>query len=304
MIIKRVPTRHHIAAASLPLLSALMLSTSVSAPAMAQQQVIFVPPPIVCGPGTYAINNGCMELTPQSFVAVAYHPDANDIWAAALYASKEGARNAATTACESDMRVETWGCKWTWQTKGGYLGVARGADGGIYTATAPKKNEVQKLLADACKVYELGCTPIGMFKHTDDFRTRGNRNAPDNIRRPKDMANLRKLYASASWVGGASHTGKFWAATGRSTMKQAQDDALALCHIQNKENPACAIVATTGNGVILSYKRGTDNAVIVEQSEARARQAVAQQCQREKLTCNVIDVLDARQDGVFEKAFL
>lgn len=86
-------------------------------------------------------------------------------------------------------------------------------------------------------------------------------------------------------------------------MKQAQDDALALCHIQTNENPACAVVAITGNGVILSYRLGTDHSIIVEQSEARARQAAAQKCQREKLTCTVLDVLEARNDGVFEKAF-
>ncbi len=302
MTLQRSVRPHRLFATSMAILSALTLSVAIPAPASAQQQVVYVPPPIECPAGTKPIGNGCLELTPQSFVAVAYHPDANDIWAAALYVNKESARNVAMAACETAMGIG--GCNWTWQTQGGYLGVARGADGGIYTATARKKNEVQKLLADACKVYELGCTQIGMFKHNDDFRSRANRNAPDNIRMPKDMANLRKLYAAAAWVVGAGHTNKFWAATGRASLKQAQDDALALCHIQTNENPACAVVTTTGNGVLLSFMKGTDHSVIVEQSEARARQAVAQQCQREKLTCNVIDVLDARQDGVFEKAFL
>jgi Domain of unknown function (DUF4189) len=302
MTIKSFPTLHYVAAASLPLLCALILSTSVSAPAMAQQQVIIVPPPIVCGQGTIPMNNGCMELTPQSFVAIAYHPDANDIWAAALYVNKESARNVAMAACETAMGVG--GCGWTWQTQGGYLGVARGADGQIYSITDRKKKDVQKRLADACRVYELGCTQIGMFKHTDDFRSRSNRNAPDNIRMPKDIQNIRKGYAAAAWVTDKSFDKRFWVASGRATKQEAQDDAVALCKIQTNENPSCISTTVTGDGALLAFsKEGVNYSVIVEQSEARGRQAIAQQCKREGVVCTVHHVFDARTAGVFEKAF-
>lgn len=298
MTIKRPYGCHHVVAAILPMLSAAILSVCISSEASAQQQVIYVPPPIVCGEGTYAVNNGCMDLTPPSIVAVAYHPDANDIWVAAQYPTKASARIAAMDPCGAAMGQ---GCEWTWQGRG-VLVVARGADGQILWATHGKKSEALKMLADQCKLYELGCTQIGTFKHDDEFRGR-NRTAPDNVRMPKDMQNLRKRYAAAAWITGNGQSNKFWVASGRSTRKEAQDDAVALCQIQSNENPNCAVVASTGDGVMLSFNKGASQSVIVEQSEARARQAVAQQCRREQLACTVHAVFDARQDGVFEKAF-
>lgn len=299
MAIKRPYGFHYLAAAILPMLSAAVLSFAISSGASAQQQIIYVPPPIICGEGTYAVNNGCMDLTPPSIVAVAYHPDANDIWVAAQYPTKAAARIAAMDPCGAVMGN---GCEWTWQGRG-VLIVARGADGRIVWATNGKKSEAMKMIADQCKIYELGCTQIGSFKHDDEFRGR-NRNAPDNVRMPKDLQNIRKRYAAAAWITGNGYNSKFWVASGRATLKEAQDDAVALCKIQSNENPNCASVASTGDGVLLSFRKGPSHSVIVEQSESRAMQAIAQQCKRERQACTVHEVFDARQEGMFEKAFL
>lgn len=228
-------------------------------------------------------------------VAIAFHPDASDIWVAAMYPSKEAARDRAMLQCYEVMGN---GCEWTWQAGNGFIGAARSPDGQVIWATDGSKKAVQKRLDEWCKYSVLGCTPIGMFNAKSEFRPRPYRG--ENIRPPKDIANVRKVYGAVSWLAEAGYNGKSWIASGYNTAKEAEDVALNACRLRSNSNINCELAVTTGNGVLISYNTGKAHRVLAEQDEARARQAVAQFCKHEKLSCTIHHIYDVRQPGVFE----
>lgn len=234
--------------------------------------------------------------SPQPHAAFVSHPDADDIWVAAMYPDVPSARQRAMLQCYKAMGD---GCEWTWQAGRGHYGAVRAPDGQVYEALGNSKNEVRKQLDEWCKVYELGCEPLGIFNARSEFR-KGPRTG-DNIRSPKDMATVRKLYAAAAWLDADSFDGRSWIASGYSTAKQAQDVALNACNLRANNNKPCKVAITTGNGVLLSFNLGNGlQRIMAEQSEARAREAMAKFCGREKLSCKVHHIYDARTNGVFE----
>jgi hypothetical protein len=234
--------------------------------------------------------------SPQPHAVFATHPDADDIWVAAMYPDVGAARYRAMLQCRDAMGD---GCKWTWQAGRGHYGAARAPDGRVIEALGNSKGEVRKQLDEWCKVYELGCVQLGIFNARSEFRKYPR--TGDNVRAPANLANVRKLYAAAAWLDADSFDGRTWIATGYATAKQAQDVALNACNLRANNNKPCSIAVTTGNGVMVSFSLGNGlQRVLVDQSEARAREAVAKLCAREKFSCKVHHVYDARTSGVFE----
>lgn len=232
---------------------------------------------------------------PAPYLAIAYHPDANDYWIAAMYPGAHSAMVAAEDACNAVMGG---GCKTVWQGSG-YIGAARTANGDVYWMVDQSKSKIKQQLATWCKSFELGCLDTSIFHANSEFRKNRSRTGP-NIRGPKDPANVRKLYAATAWLAGDAYNGKSWVASGYATAKQAQDVAMNACKLRSNSNKPCEVGVTTGNGVIVSFKTQAGERFLVEQSQERALKAVAQYCKREKLTCRVHHVYNARERGAFE----
>lgn len=236
--------------------------------------------------------------SPRPHAAFATHPDADDIWVAAMYPSIESARDNAMRECAEVMGS---GCEWTWQAGRGFYGAARAPDGTVIEALGNSKKDVQKQLDQWCNPYELGCTMIGIFNARSEFRGRQKYRADDNIREPQNPATVRKLYAAAAWLDADSFDGRSWIASGYATAKQAQDVALNACNLRANNNKPCQVAITTGNGVLASFSTGNGlQRILAEQSDARARTAINSFCKREKLNCKVHHIYDARTNGVFE----
>jgi hypothetical protein len=233
---------------------------------------------------------------PDPYSAIAFHPDANDVWVAAMYPDAFSAKTAARDRCSEVMGE---GCETTWQGKG-YLGAARGPNGFIYWTGDGSKAEVKKYLDKWCaQISPLGCTPLGIYHSDSEFRRNRSRTGP-NIRDPKDLQMIKKRYAAVSHMADGSYDRKSWIATGYATQKEAENVALSICQIRSKESKKCSVGSSTGNGVIAAYSDGKIDAFLVEQSEVRARQAVAAQCKKQGITCKVHSVYDARTTGTFE----
>jgi Domain of unknown function (DUF4189) len=255
-------------------------------------------PPPGCPEGSKDLGTGgCLFPRPPAYAVIASHPDANDIWVAAMYPDRDSAWNAAMRQCGNAMGA---GCEWGWTVNNGPIGAALGANGTVHWAVGRDKKAVQKSLDAMCKDYELGCTPIGFFNGRSEFRGRRKYKDDDNIRFPKDVNSVRKTYAASSWMTGGSYDGKSWVASGYSTQKEAEDVALNACYIKNNNNSSCQVVVATGNGVVAFYNTGESDSVIVEQNEARARQAIEKRCKRLNRKCTINGIYDARSSGVFE----
>lgn len=232
---------------------------------------------------------------PAPYFAIAFHPDASDYWIAAMYPNAHSAMVAAQDQCNAVMGN---GCKTTWQGSG-YIGAARTANGEVYWMLDQDKGKIKNQMAEWCKAFELGCLDTAIFHANSEFRPNRNRTG-HNIRFPKDPTQVRKLYAAVSWLAGDGYNGKSWIASGYATAKQAQDVALNACKLRSGSNLPCEVGITTGNGVIIVFKSSAGERFIAEQSEERARGSVAKYCKREKLTCKVHHVYDARIRGAFE----
>lgn len=232
---------------------------------------------------------------PAPYSALAYHPDAEDYWIAAMYPDAQSAMFAARETCNAVMGG---GCKTVWQGKG-FIGAARTATGEVYWMIDTSKDKIKQKLSALCKPFELGCIDVSIYHSNSEFRPNRNRTG-HNIRMPKDPYRVRKLYAAVAWLAGDGYNGKGWIASGYATPKQAQDVALNACKLRSGEKLPCEVAITTGNGVIVVFKTSQGERYLAEQSEDRARRSVAQFCKREKLTCSVHHVYDVRERGAFE----
>jgi hypothetical protein len=229
---------------------------------------------------------------PVPYAAVAWHPDASDVWVAAMYPDQGSARSAAIEQCSSAMGE---GCQWTWQTGRGYIGVARAPNGSIFVGTDLNRTKMQKSMAETCKDYIVGCTPIGMFHTESEFRP-ARRRTGDNIRYPKDPQTLRKLYgALAGGIG--DH---FFMAGGHSSAKEAEDQALAACRATMSSAGNCTSLTWTGNGYITIFKGPSDDRLfMIEQTLDRRDAAVTKYCSDRKWKCTLERTFDVRRPGVF-----
>jgi Domain of unknown function (DUF4189) len=238
---------------------------------------------------------------PPPHSAIAYHPDANDIWVAANYPSEEAATNAARGACGETMRDD---CKAVWQRGSGFIGAARTSAGSIVLSVHNSRRNVQAGLDDACKDVELGCTPLGIFASDTEFRGRFNRGSDTNIRSPRDLSTIRNIYAASSWLKGPGDDGSFWVASGHRTREAAQAVALSLCQQNGPRGVACELTTYTGQGVLLMFRHTTGSAILAEANEARAREALTKKCRRLSLVdCKVVHIQTARQPGTFQGKF-
>jgi hypothetical protein len=240
---------------------------------------------------------GCMFPSPPAYAVIASHPDAADVWVAAMYPNRDSAWNAALLQCG---KVMGGGCEWGWSVNRGPIGAALGADGTVHWAVGQDKKAVQKFLEQICKPYELGCQSLGFYHGRSEFRGRRKYKDADNIRYPADPNMVRKIYGAVSYMPGNNYDGKSWIASGYGTREEAEKVALNVCKMQAKLPSACVVGSSTGNGVLAFYVEGDIDSVMVEQSEARARQAIAQKCARLQKTCTVRHIYNARASGIFE----
>ena len=229
----------------------------------------------------------------NDFSAVAWHPDASDVWASARYQNQAAANDVALRHCNEVMGS---GCEVIWQVNG-FIGAAISPNGNIMWSANSSRGKVKKSLEDQCKEFVLGCVPIGIFKSTDGYETDGKW---INIRKPQNMALLRKKYAAVAWVMGQGYDGTSFIATGYATYPEASSAALAECQKHYGPKLKCEIVVGTGNGFIQAFRSVEGDNFLIDQSVSRTQQALPMICKRQKLkNCVALKMYDARQPGLF-----
>jgi Domain of unknown function (DUF4189) len=226
----------------------------------------------------------------SDYSAIAWHPDANDVWASARYPSREAAEKVALGHCEKFMGG---GCGTAWQADG-FIAVGRGPDGTVNWGIGRNKREAEQYLADQCNQFVLGCTSIGTFKSTDTYKTDGKW---VNIREPKNIGNVRRLYGVAV-SNRAGYDNKVYIATGHVVYDDAERAAKDACKQSYSADAKCEVAAWSGNGYILAYKSVEQDHVLVEQTPERVRQAMDRQCKKDNLECAEVRMIDVRTPGL------
>ncbi|MEQ8309971.1 MAG: DUF4189 domain-containing protein [Sphingopyxis sp.] len=231
----------------------------------------------------------------DDYSAIAWHPDANDVWASALHNSPGGAVLDAKSACTAVMGE---GCESTWQVNG-YIVVSRTNYGDVMWLKHDKKSAARREMAKWCEEKNLRCTEIGMFKSSDRYRGY-NPQAVTNLRRPEDIANIRRSYAAAYLDMRENSTADGFIATGYASLDEAKAAALQACRNAEPGDDECEFVNSSGSRVMILYSDVTGQTYLrTDFSLADAAEGMKLYCERKPAEgCRVERTYDVSVRGM------
>jgi hypothetical protein len=219
--------------------------------------------------------------------AIAWHPDASDVWMEGSYDGPVTAERTALAACNRAMgggctSIGEWhnSSMMILRDRSGSLWSAWNGDGGVHS---------RKSQADCSARQLLPCEVLGTFSSSKN--------------RHYAKASARKLYAAAAWVEGSEgFDGRLYIASGHREQATAQRLALDACAAATRQH--CALLALTGNGFIQTYLLGADDqSATFETSAKRAAQAAQANCKKRGQRCTLQRAYDSRIPGQFVHDF-
>lgn len=227
----------------------------------------------------------------NSYAAIAWHPDAADIWVDGNYLhSASVAESESLAACN---RVMGGGCSSGGSWWNSSMTIIRDKAGYFYKAWAGEGGaERQQTLAECSSKQLLPCEVFATIRSSTNRRSPG--------------ASARKSFAASAWVTGSvsdGYDGKLYVASGYRTADEATAAAIKAC--ADATSRTCESNALTGNGFIQAYQvNGSGDSATVETSAKRAKEAAQANCKKQKSTaCDLQAQFDSRRPGLFVHDF-
>lgn len=227
----------------------------------------------------------------NSYAAVAWHPDAADVWVDGNYLnSATVAESEALAACN---RVMGGGCSSGGSWWNSSMTIIRDKAGYFYKGWAGEGGAERKQVLADCSAKQL--LPCEVFA---TIRSSTNRRHPDE--------RVRKSFAASAWVVGNvadGYNSKLYVASGYRDADAATAAAIKACADATKHK--CESNALTGNGFIQAYRiNGSDDSATVETSAKRAKAAAEANCKKQKSkSCTLQALFDSRTPGLFVHDF-
>jgi hypothetical protein len=230
----------------------------------------------------------------DDFSAVAYHDDANDVWASARYNREYEAQRVALSACNDVMGGD---CKVMTQING-YIVVSRTQIGDIYLIAKRSKRDARRAMAEMCAKQDLRCTEIGMFKSTDTYKD-FNLQAVINRRHPGNLTSIRRSYSIAARDVRRDDNEGFLA-TGYPSFAEAEAAALQACRDAEPGGDECEVRFWSGNRIMILYSDETGQAYFETDTSLEAASAAMQSaCKKRKISgCRVEQSFDISVRGL------
>ena len=225
-------------------------------------------------------------VSTDRYAAIAWHPDAADIWVDGNYVGPNNvSETEALAACNAVMGGDCTSTGQWWNSK---MAIIRDRSGGFYSAWMGDGGAGRKKLLAECSAKQLlPCEVFATIGAGTDRRSPG--------------ASARKLYAASAWNSGADgyDDNKLYVASGYRVLDDAIAAAIKACG--DASGHPCKLNMWTGNGFIQAYRlNGTDNTATIETSAKRAQQAAKLKCKQEGAkTCELQALFDSRKPGVF-----
>lgn len=233
----------------------------------------------ICAPA--GGGGGGVSAPSYSYGAIAWHPDADDVWMFGNWTGPNAAEQEALAACNQAMGG---GCTSAGEWHNSSMTIVRDSQGQLYGGWNGEGGRMRKqALADCRARQRLPCEMVGSF-------------GSSKRRYVPDLARARKIYAVAAWVLGEGYDGRLYIAGGHSRLPDAQAAAIAAC--TKATSRTCQVAATVGNGVLMAYDLGASTSVIAERTAKRARQAAEADCKERRAKCKAHTVYDSRTPGV------
>ncbi|MGV7122555.1 DUF4189 domain-containing protein [Sphingopyxis sp. 550A] len=227
----------------------------------------------------------------NSYAAMAWHPDAADVWVDGNYVgSNNVGESAVLAACNAVMGGGCTAAGTWWNSS---MTVIRDRQGYFYKGWAGEGGAERKQVLAECSAKQLlPCEVFATIRSSTNHRFPG--------------AGVRKFFAASAWVVGnaaGGYDGKLYVASGYRNADEAIAAAIKACADATKHK--CDSNALTGNGFIQAYRmNGGDDSATVETSAKRAKAAAEANCKKQKSKgCELQALFDSRTPGLFVHDF-
>lgn len=246
--------------------------------------------------GAEAAQQQYPESTPQRWVsnhiAVAWHPDATDVWASWQHDAAKEAEATALAACNTDMGS---GCTLASSGYNSSIAVSWGPDGFLYVAWGETKDKAKKNSLNQCG--RPNCTTKHIFSveasllPVDEFM----HHYPEHNYSPKTKETYR--YGIIGWPKAtvdAKWQGKVWLVTGGKNFEATKKQFLDRC--KKDTGVDCEITQTTGSTHFIQYVNNSTGLIswAVDFSKSDAEKQMKNACKKINVKCSLINIFDAQ----------
>jgi hypothetical protein len=229
-----------------------------------------------------------------STMAVAYHVDANDVWA--IWDSRESEADTSRLAIAACNKVMGNGCQEAIRSSGGSVAIALDQSGWLAWQWAENFSDAKRELEEYCATSGLQCRILHEWStnHWQESAD-GPRENRQKQHSPMAAPGLIKQHAMIAWPekGFAPEWfGKTWLLTGGVGFEASKKKLLERCEAQTKVT--CITSQTQSDGVILQYRAGAGSIYWANaDSELAVRKRMAHHCAELDLPCSVVEYFDA-----------
>ncbi|HVK96104.1 MAG TPA: DUF4189 domain-containing protein [Noviherbaspirillum sp.] len=223
----------------------------------------------------------------SSYAAIAWHPDAADVWVDGNYTGPNAAQQGALEMCN---QVMGGGCTSTGEWSNSSMTVIRDRGGDFHNGWNGEGRAGRRQALAECSAKQL--LPCEVFA---TIRSSTSRRSPG--------ASVRKFYAASAWVDGTEgNDNKLYVESGYRSADSAIAAAIKSC--SDATSRPCVNNTWTGNGFIQAYSVDAGDSATVETSAKRAQEAARLNCKKLKsTTCELQALFDSRKPGLFVHDF-
>ena len=269
----------------------------------------FAPPGGGCPPGTHPQGFSCVYDAPSGqprpkesvnvHVAVAWHPDANDVWAIWNVRDSQGGDAAAKRAVLSDcQQIMGEGCTIANGGRNSSVAIGRSRRGFLSAAWGENAATAKKALADSCTA-ATPCTVLHVFT-AKPWVEYSDVPGFDELKRYRP--NPRSVKARFGAVATAEvndprwgHTA--WVSSGHTNVDAAIKAAQDKC--TKDIGTFCESYTAVSDGVMAVHWDESGNLRMrVGKNVDDARRSVRAACKRDGVKCDVVELIDAKQPGL------
>jgi Domain of unknown function (DUF4189) len=226
----------------------------------------------------------------DSYAAIAWHPDAADIWVEGNYVNINNlALQNALDACNTVMGS---GCTLAIEWRNASVTVVRDNKGDFYRSEAGTSEAEPNNIIEECSAKQT--LPCEVFA-----------NIPSTTVRRSPDASAHKYFAVAVWASEDAkvYDGKIYISSGHRSFDAANTEATKAC--SGAASRSCKIAAWSGNGFIQVFRHdGPKDNATSETSLERAQEAARAVCKAQNsASCDMQAHFDSRQSGLFVHEF-